>query len=824
MKKRTRTLFACIGLALMLSATLASAQTRIFKHPQPGDVYKEYIRLMDYDKEMRVTWPDSPVDRAQAELPNAVLDLNIDDLNGATRAELVIDFWGGHAGTIGKKIRFNGHDWLDVPDLTTVSGSPECYTTMRNVTINIPLSHLASGTNYFEGTNSGQSCNNFEWGLWGWYGVILRVYYSPSKPHTTGQISSVSSGGTLSENPVVTASVSGTATRVDFLAYYNGYDEDGDGFYQDYHESYHTMKYEYALPIRYNLGSATSAPWQSTWNTDWVPDQEPGSVKLLARICDANGYWYVTPEVDNLTLHRSGKSVKMYQPTDVPTEWQTRASNLMTCHIPIPADHDLSKATAVQFHMRTWNGLDGGELDPSDYYWTKINDWTTPQYGVLYFYSYDILDVPVSAITNGSNTISYFATSMGHGIELLWPGPSLLVKYSTEIVGSVPGTPVLASPADGAGSQPTSMVLKWRPPTGATSYCLQVATSGAFTSGIVTNDSTLTDTTATVSSLANNTLYYWRVAAANDAGMSNFATPRSFTTTIGAPGAATLLAPANSAANLGVTGIVCRWNVIPTAAQYRLQVATDSTFGSGLVRNDSTLTDTLAALDALVNGSTYFWRVAGRNTDGNGPYSTVWRFSTIVAVPGAASLVSPADNAAGVADSMKFIWRPTVPAASKYWFEIARDSVFTLSRVVDSTLADTAKTIRGLTSATKYYWRVRGGNVAGWGAFSGTRRFTPTFTSVDATEGLPVGIVLKQNYPNPFNPTTQIEFGLPKEMRAKVEVFDVRGSLVMTLCDGLLSAGYHRVTVNAGQLPSGVYLYRLTTPESTVARKMLLVR
>lgn len=420
-------------LAILLAAGSASpalAQQRIFRHPQPGDVYKEYLRLMDYfGKEFRVTWPESPVDRAIAELPNSVLDLKVDDLQGATRAELIVDFWGGHAGTVGKQIRFNGHAWLDVPDLTTVPESPECYTTMRNVTIDIPLDHLVEGTNYFEGTNTGQTCNNFQWGLWGWYGAILRVYYGPSKPHATGTIATWKSGDSLPENPTIAASVSGSVSRVDFLAWYDGYDEDGDGFYQDYHHSYHRRLDEDDLPIRDHLGSATSAPWQVIWNTGWLPDQAPGSVKLIARICDANGYWYVTPEVKNLTMLRSGYSIRMYHPTDVPTEWQTRASNLMTCHIPIPASDDLAEATAAQWHMRTWNGRDGGELDPNDYYYTRINDWTTPQYGVTYFYSYDILNIPLSAIVNGSNTISYFATSMGHGIELLWPGPSLIVRF-----------------------------------------------------------------------------------------------------------------------------------------------------------------------------------------------------------------------------------------------------------------------------------------------------------------------------------------------------------------------------------------------------------
>jgi len=55
-------------------------------------------------------------------------------------------------------------------------------------------------------------------------------------------------------------------------------------------------------------------------------------------------------------------------------------------------------------------------------------------------------------------------------------------------------------------------------------------------------------------------------------------------------------------------------------------------------------------------------------------------------------------------------------------------------------------------------------------------------------------------------------------------VFDVRGRLISTLIDGTRPAGNHSVSFNAGQLPSGVYVYRIEAPEGVRTRRMSLVR
>jgi len=90
--------------------------------------------------------------------------------------------------------------------------------------------------------------------------------------------------------------------------------------------------------------------------------------------------------------------------------------------------------------------------------------------------------------------------------------------------------------------------------------------------------------------------------------------------------------------------------------------------------------------------------------------------------------------------------------------------------------------------------------------------------------GIPQSFQLNQNYPNPFNPTTNIEFALPQNSHATLEVYDMLGQRVATLVDGNLSAGQHSATFDASHLTSGVYIYRLQAGNYIQTRKLTLIK
>jgi hypothetical protein len=100
---------------------------------------------------------------------------------------------------------------------------------------------------------------------------------------------------------------------------------------------------------------------------------------------------------------------------------------------------------------------------------------------------------------------------------------------------------------------------------------------------------------------------------------------------------------------------------------------------------------------------------------------------------------------------------------------------------------------------------------------------TSTSSEFDPTE-VPDGYVLDQNYPNPFNPQTIIRFALPETGKVRLVVVDMLGRSVRALVDGQISAGTHEVTFDAGQLPSGTYLYRLEAEGLAITRRLSLVK
>ena len=83
---------------------------------------------------------------------------------------------------------------------------------------------------------------------------------------------------------------------------------------------------------------------------------------------------------------------------------------------------------------------------------------------------------------------------------------------------------------------------------------------------------------------------------------------------------------------------------------------------------------------------------------------------------------------------------------------------------------------------------------------------------------------LHQNYPNPFNPETTIKFSIPNTQDVNLSVYNMLGQRVVTLYSGELQGGNHIAKWHAGDIASGVYIYKLTSSNKTLTQKMLLLK
>jgi len=213
--------------------------------------------------------------------------------------------------------------------------------------VDIPLDQLIEGNNTFEGNSGGQICHDFDWGQWGWYAMIVRIYYD-------------------------------------------------------------------------------EAPFTVTWDTEFIPDQRKGSIRLLARIQDETGCWYVTQAVDNLSLEREDVSVKMYTAYDIPEKFWVRDGEKKGCKIRID---NLDRASEALFYHRTWNGgKEEAAVGIKDKPVT-INKWSASAGGEEHFYALSGIKVPVGELLQGINNVWYESTTVHHGIEILWPGPAIIIRY-----------------------------------------------------------------------------------------------------------------------------------------------------------------------------------------------------------------------------------------------------------------------------------------------------------------------------------------------------------------------------------------------------------
>lgn len=80
-------------------------------------------------------------------------------------------------------------------------------------------------------------------------------------------------------------------------------------------------------------------------------------------------------------------------------------------------------------------------------------------------------------------------------------------------------------------------------------------------------------------------------------------------------------------------------------------------------------------------------------------------------------------------------------------------------------------------------------------------------------------------YPNPFSNKLNIEFTLPEDSRAKLEIFNLAGQRIATLFEGDVKAGEQQmVEFNPATSCDCMFIYRLQTEQGSYYGKAVMVR
>lgn len=99
----------------------------------------------------------------------------------------------------------------------------------------------------------------------------------------------------------------------------------------------------------------------------------------------------------------------------------------------------------------------------------------------------------------------------------------------------------------------------------------------------------------------------------------------------------------------------------------------------------------------------------------------------------------------------------------------------------------------------------------------------------DPLNSVPEEYKLYQNYPNPFNPGSKIKFDVSLDARRETQgvrliVYDALGREVVTLVNQELSSGSYEIDFDGGNLPSGIYFYKLTAGTHKETKQMMLIK
>ncbi len=89
---------------------------------------------------------------------------------------------------------------------------------------------------------------------------------------------------------------------------------------------------------------------------------------------------------------------------------------------------------------------------------------------------------------------------------------------------------------------------------------------------------------------------------------------------------------------------------------------------------------------------------------------------------------------------------------------------------------------------------------------------------------IPTEFALYPVYPNPFNASTVINYQLDCDAHVTINVFDLSGRIIDVLYNKVQSVGHHQISYDASNLPSGVYLARLSSVTKSKTIKLVSVK
>ena len=381
-----------------------------------------------FDKRLHVNSPEAVVnpqlsDRAEVRENGMMLIPIKEDPRQIYRAELYLEVWGGNPGTANKRVTINGRSTYPIQ---------EAGTALKNCTYQYPTIYLQP-TDLVNGYNALQFACDRGQSVWGHYLVDnAALRFEVKRDHAE-----IQKAGLLGFNALIKAeavpgnqeavrlklssSDDSVVTAVDYQGFYYGYDENGDTITYGWHGM--TKGKE---PFAF-IGTSAQYPYAVDWDTAMLPEQQEMAVRAVVHFKNHSGLTpeltYVTPVIGGLfAVKPKGKKVTLHSARDLPIPFLSRAGQRKACLIDV--DIDPARIERADLHVLIW---DGGAGNVKDHF--LINGHPVAiagkgEHDVLYRQ----LAIEPGVLKRGINRIELLSDTDHHGLEVLLPGPALMIR------------------------------------------------------------------------------------------------------------------------------------------------------------------------------------------------------------------------------------------------------------------------------------------------------------------------------------------------------------------------------------------------------------
>jgi len=336
-------------------------------------------------------------------------------------AELYAELWGGHPGTANKRFTINGRNTYQLPR----SGTEAAHCTFTYPIVSLAPTDIVNG---FNAVQWNVDAGSTFWGHALIDQVCIRVALTNSHPDlVTKQLGKLDLGVaarvTMQRPETIRLSLSGNfpnsnpISKVTYQAWYRGYDDDGDQNREDWHGFTKDRQ-----PVAF-LGSSRNPPFRIEWDTSMIPAQKNVAVRAILSFKELPDTVFLTRATPGLAIRdRKNVSVHLYSPADLPASFWSRANQEKTCSFVL--DETPASIERAVLYVKSWTG-GAGEIEN---YFTLNGVHFPIAEGHGHEVQFNRLSVDPQILRQGRNTIRLLSDTEHHGIEIIYPGPALMVR------------------------------------------------------------------------------------------------------------------------------------------------------------------------------------------------------------------------------------------------------------------------------------------------------------------------------------------------------------------------------------------------------------